>query len=52
MRVVLVALFVKAPPAFYALLLPIGVANASFGFVSGFVTFYLLRSIEQLKASR
>lgn len=48
--IVLVALFVDAPRTFYALLAPIGVAHCVFGFVSGFVTFHLMRSTEKLKA--
>jgi hypothetical protein len=47
----LAALFVEAPPAFYTLLVPIGVAHVCFGFVSGFVTFHLLRSMGKFKLS-
>jgi len=46
---VLVGLFVQAPRAFYALLLPMTLANVGFGFLSGFVTFHLLKSVGRLK---
>jgi len=48
---ILVGLFVQAPRAFYALLLPMTLANVVFGFLSGFVTFHLLKSVGKLKAS-
>lgn len=47
----LVALFVQAPPTFYTLLVPIGAAHVCFGFVSGFVTFHLLKSVGKFKLS-
>ncbi len=46
---ILVGLFVQAPRAFYALLLPMTLANVAFGFLSGFVTFHLLKSVGKLK---
>jgi hypothetical protein len=47
--ILLVALLVEAPPAFYTLLAPIGTTHVCFGFVSGFVTFHLLRSMGKYK---
>lgn len=45
-----VASFVEAPAVFYAFLLPMAVSNTVFGFVSGFVTFHLMRSLGRLRA--
>jgi hypothetical protein len=47
--ILLVALFVEAPPAFYTLLVPVGATHVCFGFVSGFVTFHVLRSMGRYK---
>lgn len=46
--IVAVALFMSAPAAFYALLVPIGIAHAVFGFLSGFVTYGLMRVLPGL----
>lgn len=43
--VVLAALVVAAPPAFYAMLIPMVVTNLVFGFLSGFVTARLLEAV-------
>jgi hypothetical protein len=45
-----VAYLVEAPSAFYAFLVPTLVSNTLFGFLSGFVTFHVLKSIQKLKA--
>lgn len=47
----LVAYFVEAPSIFYAFLLPMVISNTVFGFLSGFVTFHLMRSLQKLKAA-
>lgn len=43
--IVAVALFMSAPAALYALLVPIGIAHAVFGFLSGFVTYGLIKAL-------
>lgn len=47
--VVLVAYLIGAPAGFYAVLAPFGVIHCIFGILSGFISFYLLRSIDILK---
>lgn len=47
----LVASFVQAPAIFYAFLLPMAIANTVFGFLSGFVTFHLMKSLQKLRAA-
>ena len=49
--VLVVAYFVEAPKVFYALLVPMVVANTVFGFLSGFVTFHLMKSVQKLRTS-
>jgi hypothetical protein len=46
-----VAYFVEAPGAFYAFLVPMVVTNTIFGFLSGFVTFHLMKSVQKLRAA-
>jgi energy-coupling factor transporter transmembrane protein EcfT len=46
----LVAYFVEAPSIFYAFLIPMVVSNTVFGFLSGFVTYHLMRSVQKLRA--
>lgn len=46
-----VASFVEAPKVFYALLVPMVVMNTVFGFLSGFVTFHLMKSVQKLRAA-
>jgi hypothetical protein len=43
--IALVALLVKAPPVFWAMLAPIGVFHVAFGAGSGLVTYHLLRAL-------
>jgi hypothetical protein len=45
-----VAYVVEAPSVFYAFLVPMLVSNIVFGFLSGFVTFHVLKSLQKLKA--
>jgi hypothetical protein len=45
----LVAYFVEAPSIFYAFLVPTLVSNTVFGFLSGFVTYHLMRSLGTLR---
>ncbi|MGH7265908.1 MAG: hypothetical protein ACREMB_13840 [Candidatus Rokuibacteriota bacterium] len=45
----LVARFVEAPSVFYAFLLPMAASNVVFGFLSGFVTFHLMRSVKRIR---
>jgi hypothetical protein len=45
----LVAYFVEAPSIFYAFLVPTLVSNTLFGFLSGFVTYHLMRSLGTLR---
>ncbi len=49
--VLAVAYFVEAPKVFYALLLPLVGMNTVFGFLSGFVTFHLMKSVPKLRAT-
>lgn len=49
--VLAVAYFVEAPKAFYALLVPMMVTNTVFGFLSGFVTFHLMKSLQKLRTA-
>jgi len=46
----LVAYFVEAPSVFYAFLVPMVISNTVFGFLSGFVTFHVMKSLQKLKA--
>lgn len=47
----IVSYFVDAPRVFYALLVPTVVANVVFGFLSGFVTFHLMKSMQKLRTA-
>lgn len=47
----LVASFVEAPSVFYAFLIPMLISNTVFGFLSGFVTFHLMKSLQKLRAA-
>jgi len=49
--IVLVALSSTPPTPSTRFLAPIGVAHCVFGFVSGFVTFHLMKSIQKLRPS-
>lgn len=46
-----VAYFVEAPKVFYAFLVPMVITNTVFGFLSGFVTFHLMKSVQKLRAA-
>lgn len=46
-----VAYFVEAPKIFYALLVPMVITNTVFGFLSGFVTFHLMKSVQKLRTA-
>jgi hypothetical protein len=46
-----VAYFVEAPKLFYAFLVPIVITNTVFGFLSGFVTFHLMKSVQKLRSA-
>ena len=46
-----VAYFVEAPKVFYAFLVPIVITNTVFGFLSGFVTFHLMKSVQKLRTA-
>ena len=47
----LVTLFIEAPPIFYAILIPTSASQVFFGTLSGFVTYYLVKSLGRLKAA-
>lgn len=47
--IVAVTLLIEAPPLFYVLIVPMFISQTLFGGVSGFVTFYLLKSLNRFK---
>lgn len=49
--IVLVGLFVDVPAIFYAFLIPQAISHSIFGFLSGFVTFHLMKSMQKLRAA-
>ena len=49
--ILLVTLFIEAPPIFYAILIPTSASQVFFGAMSGFVTYYLVKSLGRLKTA-
>ena len=47
--IVAITLLIEAPPLFYALIAPMFLSQTIFGAVSGFVAFYLLRSLDRFR---
>lgn len=47
----LVGLFIEVPRIFYAFLIPQIISNAVFGFLSGFVTYHLIRSADKVRSA-
>ncbi len=43
------AAFIEAPRTFYAFLIPMVITNLVFGFLSGFVTFHLMKMVPRLR---
>lgn len=48
--IIAVGYFVDVPSVFYAFLIPQAISHSVFGFLSGFVTYHLMKSIQKLRA--